>query len=198
MSRGRLDEAEAVFRSLFRAYRGRGGLQAIALPNISAVRARRGDSMGALRILFALHRYPPTKRAVNVASRIPGAIALHLAQIGDLVEARRWLTVARTQGKAPLKYTGNIEALILMREGRYGEAEAAYARDWPDLERVLAADVMRAVRARRAFALEKAGGDPEAVRRLVDGARAEVGGELVNLGEGWPEMRAFLEKNALV
>jgi hypothetical protein len=117
MSRGRLDEAEAVFRELFRRYRGRGGLQAIALQNLAAARTRRGDPVGALRILFTLHRYPPTKRAANVATLLPGLIALQLAQIGDLV---------------------------------------------------------------------------------VESARSEVEGELVNVGAEWNEMRAFLEKHALV
>jgi hypothetical protein len=197
MSRGRLDDAEACFRTLLHAHRGRGGLQAIVLQNIAAVRARRGDAMGALRILFALRRYEPTKRAANVATLVPGLIALQWAQLGNVVEARRWLTVARTE-KAPIKYSSNIEALILTREGKYPEAEAAYLREWPDLERVVAADVMRSVRARRAFALESAGGDADAVRRLVDAARPENKAELVYLGEAWSEMRAFLEKHALV
>lgn len=198
LSRGRLDEAEAVFRAVLQGSRGRGGLQAIALFNIAAVRARRGDSEGAVRILFALHRYAPTKRAQSVAVRIPASIALHLAQLGDVAEARRWLAEARAT-RTPIKlYTSNVEALILTREGKYAEACAVYDKEWPDIERVIGADVMRGVRARRAFAIEMAGGDPEAVRRLVEGARPEAKGELAHLGEAWDEMRAFLEKHGLV
>jgi hypothetical protein len=119
-----------------------------------------------------------------------------LAQLGDLVEARRFLAMARAEKK--LTYTANIEALILTREGKYAEAEAAYTNEWPDLERALSAAEMRVLRARRAFALEMAGGESETVRRLVEAARSEIKGELAYAGAAWDEMGAFLERQMLV
>src|SRR5262249_36590814 len=111
ISRGRIDEAEAVFRALLVGSRSRRGLQGIALFNIAAARTRRGDSMGALRILLTLHAYAGTRRVPTVKVRIPLTIALHWAQIGDTIEARRWLQRARSQATAIKLYTGNVEAL---------------------------------------------------------------------------------------
>jgi hypothetical protein len=197
-SRRRLDDAEAQYRGLLKRFRGRGGLEAIALHNIAAVRAQRRDVAGALRILHALNVYPGTKLAPAVALVVPLQIALFAAQIGDVDEARRWLSTGRAAAGKTKIYTGNVEALILTREERYAEAEELYQAQWPDLERVLAAPLMRAVRARRAFALEKRGADAEEVRRMVESARPASPSELAHLGEGWDEMRAFLDRHGLV
>lgn len=197
LARGRHDEAETTFRTLFERFRGRGGLQATAMFNVAAVRAARGDYRGAIRLLTTLHAYPHTKRAVNIRARIPLTLALYCAQLGETSRAREWLDRARRENTKTRIYAGNVDAMILTREGKYAEAEAAYVREWPDLERVLSAAALRAIRAKRAFNLEKAGAPPEQVERLVMTARPDVAGELAHLGVEWDEMRAFLQRHDL-
>jgi hypothetical protein len=195
LARGKLDEAEAGFRDLLRRTRGRPGLQAISLFNIAAVRTRRGDLTGALRILVALSSYVGTPKA-QLDLKVKLNLALKWAQLGDTDAAAKWLTAARASKQ--LMYVANVEALILTRQGRYADAEAAYVREWPDLERLIGASEMRAIAARRAFALEAAGADASQVERYLGKARSDDRRELVHLGVAWPEMHAFLERHDLI
>ncbi len=197
-SRGQIDEAEQRHRAIFRASRGRRGLEALALHNVAAMRIRRGDDIGALRILYAIFDYAGSKQVPGAQMRIAGKITTLLARVGEVKEARRWLALMqKAAGKMQL-YSGNLVALILAREGQFAEAEAAYEAEWPDIERVCAVEEMRSIRASRAFVLARLGKDAETVRRMVDGARSTLPGELRHLGVGWDEMMGFLREQGLV
>ncbi len=172
LSRGQLDEVEPAYRALLRRYRGRGGLRPSCGSTSRRVRAPRRHPR------CVAHRRHPTS--------LPGDATRSQRRQPD--------SVADGASLGP----AHIEALILIREGKYAEAESAYQREWADLERILPADAMLGVVARRAFALDRSGADEATVQRWVDAARPSRPEELRHLAASWDEMRAFLEKNRLL
>lgn len=195
LARGDVDTAERVFLEALVGARGRPGLEGLALFNLAAVATRRGQPRQALEILDPIRRHPILPK-LRIRKQVPLVQALHRAQIGDLERARRDLEHARSlPGEM---HAANVEAKILLREGRAEEAAACLARGMPDLERILGGGSMRAVWAQRAFALHLAGADEREVQRAVEKARAEDPRELSHLAVEWDELGDFLVEHELI
>jgi len=160
--------------------------------NIGLVQARRGHLDAALSAFSAVHQSSAMQGSLAADLGLPLLIADSYARLGDVVAARLWLEEAR---KAPSSRTNLVhytEALVLLREGRFDDAERIYAASWSALEDGVVGIHVRTgadVRVLRAYAAARRGGSTDA---LLAPLRPATPGAAAHLATSWPDLQSFL------
>jgi hypothetical protein len=130
--------------------------QAVALFEVAVTRENRGDLETCIGIAKVLEKYSGSK-AFLLRWHIRQLLAQTSALLGEVDDARAYAAAARAM-RTPLTSSAfevPAEALALAREGRFQEAEALFAREWPELEQKYTAPSMRFFAAQRAFVLAR-------------------------------------------
>lgn len=189
MAQGDAAGAAEAFRRLARAPLAPSG---VARFNLGLALLRVGDLRGALDALASAER----SRTKALKPAIASMIALCDALAGDLDAADGWIAEARRRAASPASATRfhvAAEAIVRLRRGDATGSARLFEQTWGELERSTAADVVRALRVVRAFAVEHAGGSAAAgAADLLAGARPFRPGEYAWIAAGWPEMSRYL------
>jgi tetratricopeptide (TPR) repeat protein len=192
MTQGDCAAAAGAFRRLVRAPLAPNG---VARFNLGLALLRLGDLRGAVDAFDSAER----SRARALRPAVAAMIALCDALAGDLDAADRWVAEARRRSASPTSVTRvhlAAEAIVRLRRGDAAGAAQLLAETWGELERSTAADLVRALRLVRAFAVERSAlGEAPEPDELLAGARPFRPGEYGWVAAGWPEMgRYLLEK----
>lgn len=130
---------------------------------------------------------------------LPAYIATCHVLLGDVAAARKQLEEARRlQGDEPSELFLLPDILVLCREGNFRAVDETLFRRWREAE-AAGANVMKLLRALRAFALDRLG--PAAGEATLSEAQAALEpfrpGDFDALAARWPELRAFLDARGL-
>jgi hypothetical protein len=163
----------------------------VSVFNLGIARMMRGDLTEALSLFHAFRR---AKAAPALGEVVGFHIATCHALLGDLAAADEWLDEASRRVRHAHRRADVIpRAILLLRRGDYAGAERFLADDWGRAESIYVGLLLHGLHALRAFAMVKAGRDPETdeVRALVGNAKL-ASFDLRFLVVDWPELRAFL------
>jgi hypothetical protein len=176
----------------------------LAVYNVAAVAARKGDLERALSVLGAVWKAKvhTMMGAHQLREQVPLLISMTYTQLGDVDAGEKWLAAARKIGKHPalshMKGDMLAEASLLARRGQYAAANALLAQHWRAIEETVPAALMRGTRLMRAFVVERSGGSADEVDQLCAGCRPFEKGEYDSLAIAWPEVQSFLAARGFV
>lgn len=153
---------------------------------------RLGDadrSLSLLKAIVATH-WLDDARLAQGASSLASALAMTELARGDLGEAERWQKEAHAKIKeAERVQLLPLDTLVDARCGRYAEAIERIDEALAGAEETLAPRAVDLLKLLRAFAAEQLGKPAEATK--------DLDADVDYLVKDWPELRAFVAKNAL-
>jgi tetratricopeptide (TPR) repeat protein len=190
---GDVDGAAAGFDDIARRYR-QPMARALTLFNLGLVELRRGNLEDALSLFGAVYASKRLKAQPLIGAQLPALMASVYARLGDVAGARAWLDKAKDRPPLGEPARAYAEALLLVREGRHDDAEAAYERTWPLFLNGQAQQLAEA-RIFRAFAAASRGAP---TTTLLAPLRPHTPGTWQHLAAGWPELQAFLADEQLL
>lgn len=198
LAEGALEAAVRDFEDLARRAKGPAVYSVVALYNLAYAEFRRGRLDRALSILSALERRPFSVFAKDTLVQAAAALqALVRALQGDVSGARAWVLEARRRPD-DAKMTGYLilaEAIALVREERFEEAEALLEGGWLTASSSLTGNPYSALRLVRAYVLRRLGRSAASVREMIAGARPYRAEELAYLASVSPELARLVAEN---
>lgn len=168
--------------------------RALALYNLGLAELRRGNLEDALSLFGAVYASKRLQKQPLLGAQLPSLMAIVYARLGDVLGARAWLDSAKERLPLGEPARAYAEALVLVREGRFDDAEAAYERTWTLFLNGQAQQLAEA-RIFRAFAAARRGAP---TTTLLAPLRPNTPGTWTHLASGWPELQAFLADEQLL
>ncbi len=190
---GAFDTAVASFEALAAS----SSLHQYRLPvlfNLGVAEARRGQLEAALSLWSTVWQSTSLASQPQVKTNLPLLMADAYARVGDVFAARAWLGAIGASPPAARPFTACVEALILLREGRFDDAEGVYAGAWSSLENALQGVQLRDARVLRAFGAKARGAADDV---LLAPLRPGSAGRFAHLATGWPALASFIVDHKL-
>lgn len=203
---GEIEVARERFEVLARSWKRYRSFERVSLFNLAWSELLLCD-LDTARDRFALLEAERSKRVPDVVSKlVPSRLAYLHALSGAFVDARHWLDVSaerRSMSGSDISIARAFEsaarAVIDCREGGPDRAANDLAKRWLELENSATGELMRPLRAIRAFAIDASasGASRTTADALLASLRDAPSPGLRHLGARWPEMGAFLERHGL-
>jgi hypothetical protein len=204
LSRGDLGNALKRFEALASRWKRPRSVHAVVRHNVAYTLLRQGELARAIEIYSALERGRSTVSVGSVWPLTPCHLAIAHGLAGDLSSAQQWLDEAgKRMGTGDTRHLRGVAALALAiidcRRGGGAGVARELERMWTEFENALTGELLRPLRAVRAYAVSQDGGlrGQGAVEMLMMPLRGGPPGELAFLGVAWPEMKAFLSAHSL-
>ncbi|MBK7875810.1 MAG: hypothetical protein IPJ77_08670 [Planctomycetes bacterium] len=203
---GAFDAARERFEALVKRHPRPRDLNHVALFNLAWTELLAGELALARQRMAQIEAERDPKARSGFVTLLPSRLAYVHALQGELDDARAWLRTSRERGVEETTNRAVIEAwetasdaIVACRAGEPARAKELLAARWLALENSVTGELLRPLRAVRAFALDAAskGTDAAAVEAQLQPVREHAGSELRHLGASWPAMRAFLAARKL-
>jgi hypothetical protein len=200
LSRGELDQAEAVFERLARSDRS----LVDARLSLGWTKLRRGDLQRAADVFAEVDRSGSIV-AMLLRPMTAGYLALTHALLDNLDAAGQWLAEAdKRTSKAHARTTAVAlttfaRSVVECRQGKFIDVAQQLDDQWGTLENTLTGEVLRPLRVVRAFAVaqtEGARSSGAAAQLLSELGRRRLS-EFDYLATAWPELDGFLRAHSL-
>lgn len=202
LHQGELEKAKTMFAGWSESPLAR--VAALSRHNLAWTLMRQAEFSHAIEMArHALSRYPLELQAMTMFPTTMVDLALMHALAGDVAAAKQVMT--ELEQRKGLTNNSSFPAMqvfatavIACRDGRVADAAHMLDENWARCESVMTGDVLRPLRAIRAFAIASADARDagKAELQLVN-ARPAFAGEYDFLGKAWPEMQAFLVTHEL-